>query len=64
MLDLLGWDAEKAIRRLSSEGFPWTTEITNPPRKPLDNGYFRVIKQEFVEDTYRLILCKVPDSFR
>jgi hypothetical protein len=64
MIDLLGLDAEKAMECLSEKGLSWETEITEPPRKPLDTGYFKVIKQELSEGTYRLTLCKVPDDFR
>ncbi len=64
MIDLLGHREEKATGLLAAQGLPWVTEVTAPPRKPLDEGYFRVIKQEFTEGIYRLTLCKVPDYFR
>ncbi|MGI6733936.1 MAG: hypothetical protein ACOX4J_07200 [Anaerovoracaceae bacterium] len=64
MLDLLGLDAEKALEVLSGKGLSWETVITEPPRKSLDTGCLKVIKQELIEGAYRLTLCKVPDDFR
>lgn len=64
MIDLLGLSEDKAIRLLEGRGLSWETEVTAPPRKPLDEGYLRVIKQEITEGIYRLTLCKVPDDFR
>ncbi len=64
MIDLLGLDAEKAIELLSGRGLSWITEVSEPPTKQLNDGYLKVIKQEFAEGEYRLTLCKVPDSFR
>ena len=64
MLDLLELDAEEAIKSLAEKGVSYETEITEPPGKPLENGYLKVIKQELVEGTYRLTLCKVPDGIR
>ncbi|MFA5635053.1 MAG: hypothetical protein WC977_04020 [Anaerovoracaceae bacterium] len=64
MIDLLGLSEEKATEILSAQGLPWMTEVTAPPRKPLDDGYFRVVKQELIGGIYRLTLCKVPDHFR
>jgi len=64
MIDLLGLSEDKAIRLLEARGLTWETVVTAPPRKPLDEGYLRVIKQEFTDGKYRLTLCKVPDDFR
>jgi len=64
MIDLLGLREDKAIRLLEARGLSWETEVTAPPRKPLDEGYLRVIKLELTEGIYRLTLCKVPDDFR
>lgn len=64
MIDLLGLSEEKATELLSVQGLSWITEFTAPPRKPLDEGYYRVVKQELIEGRYKLTLCKVSDHFR
>ncbi|MDD2215866.1 MAG: PASTA domain-containing protein [Eubacteriales bacterium] len=64
MIDLLGIDLEQAMRQLSSKGFACRVRETKPHNKEIADGFFRVIKQDVIEDNYILTVCRVPDAFK
>lgn len=64
MIDLLGLDLGKAEELLSSKGLTWQVRETRPHKNEIEDGFSRVIKQELLDNTYILTVCKVPDVFR
>jgi hypothetical protein len=64
IIDLLGWDADKAQEYLTTKGYTFVIDVSEPPNKQLNKGYLKVIKQELLEGIYHLTLTKVPDDYR
>jgi len=64
MLDLLGFDLEEAVKIITEAGQTFKIEKTHPQKKELQDGIEKVINQEFIDNTYILTVCKVPDAFR
>ena len=64
MPDLLGWDAEKGIEKLSSLGLQWEAEVTKPPNSKISGGQYKIIKQIKSGNIWCLTLSMVPDNFR
>ncbi|MGI6727638.1 MAG: PASTA domain-containing protein [Anaerovoracaceae bacterium] len=64
MIDLLGMNLEQAENLLFSKGIPWKVRETYPTKKIKEDGFLKVIKQEFLDNNYILTVCRVPDVFR
>lgn len=64
MIDLLGKDLSTALNILSAEGIKWKVIETFPYNKEAVEGFLKVIKQEYSDNTYILTVCKVPDAYR
>jgi hypothetical protein len=64
MNDLIGMELEEAKALLLERGIHPEVLETAPYPKDITEGTYRVIKQEILADVYRLIVCRIPDSFR
>lgn len=63
MYDFLSMELESAIETLAFEGLKWQVHETRPHNK-VEVGFDRVVKQEVIDDTYILTVCKIPDAYR
>jgi hypothetical protein len=58
---VVGLPVEEARLRLARQGFGDVTEIvTAPPRRPLANGEWRVVRQRLVDGDVKLVTALFP----
>lgn len=57
-------ELEEAKRLLARDGVSPSVIVTKPYPKDCTEGLYRVVQQKIVDDTARLIVCRVPDSYR
>lgn len=64
MIDLIGMELEAGKSLLLEQGIPFEVIKTESYPKEVPSGEYRIIQQSKLADDCRLIVCRLPDSFR